>query len=352
MPDVDLIDGPKAGQTIPIDDGEWPQEILHFDGGVDYKVDDVEDPTPTAHEYTVPVSGGGDDPLDAEVGPPGDQGPAGPPGPTGPPGADGEDGIAVGLNWMDEWAAGITYSPYDGVTHEGSSYYTEETVDTDIEPPAAPWRLLAAKGADGDPGGGGGTEGAMVWMGTWAAGSYPAGSVVIHDGRTWVAEVDTVSAPTEGDIPDPPTLDTVPSTWIDGDSTVGAAFVVEGSSPYRSPTYFGATPVEAVAFETDGTIVAGDYINVRQGNNDGANVFKMLADAPAGSDPVYEGGDLTTTSTSNSFSSLDLAPNRRYILMIGARNTSVDANWEWFFSAPAKIKDMSIPSAVDWTPIT
>jgi hypothetical protein len=40
MPDVTLIDGPHDGETLSVNDGEWPQEILRFEDSL-YRVDDV-----------------------------------------------------------------------------------------------------------------------------------------------------------------------------------------------------------------------------------------------------------------------------------------------------------------------
>lgn len=354
MPDVTLSGGPRDGQTVTAPDETWPAPTLRFDDGL-YRVVDPDATTIMADFYVAAVSGGGaSDPLGYDVGPPGDQGPPGPTGEKGDQGERGDDGVAIGLRWQGEWETDTVYAPYDGVSFEGSSYYTEATVDADVDaPPASPWRLLAQAGAQGPPGedGAGAGSGAMVWGGEWAAGTYAANTVVLHGGRVWIAEVATTTEPSEGVVPTPPTLDTVPSTWITGAGVTD--FRIEAPGTYHSPTYIGSSPYcEAIAFETTGTIVTGDYINHRQENMAGANVSRLLCDGPAGGTPVYEGGDLASVSSSASYQSWQLAPNRRYIMVMASRNATEWSEWDVNFTAPSKIRDMTIPPALDWSALT
>ena len=76
----------------------------------------------------------------------------GPHGPIGPPGED-------GLVWRGAWVTATVYAKDDAVSHGGSSYIatTAHTAAAATEPGvgvdwATVWQVVAAKGAQGDPG--------------------------------------------------------------------------------------------------------------------------------------------------------------------------------------------------------
>jgi hypothetical protein len=73
----------------------------------------------------------------------------GQPGPAGPQGATGGVG-PPGLIWMGTWDATTLYQPHDAVFLNGSAYITP--LQTQAQPPSAPWQLLAGQGAQGIPG--------------------------------------------------------------------------------------------------------------------------------------------------------------------------------------------------------
>jgi hypothetical protein len=104
------------------------------------------------------------------TGPPGANGSAGPsgaPGPAGPPGIDGTvelyeqpneppaanigsiwvdtDAVIepVGFTWRSGWNSSSTYSKYDVVFHEGSSYIATTAIAAGVEPPAGAWDMMA-----------------------------------------------------------------------------------------------------------------------------------------------------------------------------------------------------------------
>lgn len=78
------------------------------------------------------------------------EGPAGSPGSPGAPGAAGSPGAPGSPQWAGAWSAG-SYEAGEAVSHDGSSYVANTT--TSQEPPHSDWDVLAAKGADGAPGG-------------------------------------------------------------------------------------------------------------------------------------------------------------------------------------------------------
>jgi hypothetical protein len=313
MPDVTLIDGPHDGETLSVNDGEWPQEILRFEDSL-YRVDDVDATSPEAHVYTPAPTDDGTDPLDVAQGPPGDQGPAGETGATGPAGADGADGIAIGLTWMAEWSADATYSPYDAVSHDGSSFYTEESVTAGVEPPASPWRLIAAKGDPGD-GGGGGTAGAMVWEGAWSAGSYPLGSVVRYDSALWVAIEDTTdepAAPSGPPIADPTALSgTMDSHWLLPDTpltvTVDGG---DGSSAY----WTGGGPGEYVAFDCQPS--SSFSLLMEQIGGTGNVQVHVGRTAPAADGDSYSTSRNVPASGSNTYTNSEAGNDARYVFVV------------------------------------
>jgi hypothetical protein len=92
----------------------------------------------------------------SQAGPKGDPGPAGPAGPTGPkgdPGAAGEPGAdGRSITWRGAFDCDALYSSGDVVSHDGSAWITDAAIGGCVNPPYTPWRLLAAKGADGAPG--------------------------------------------------------------------------------------------------------------------------------------------------------------------------------------------------------
>lgn len=82
-----------------------------------------------------------------EPGSPGAPGAKGDQGDPGAPGANGQDGTP---QWVGAWSAG-SYEAGEAVSHGGSSYVANTA--TSQEPPHSDWDVLAAKGADGTPGG-------------------------------------------------------------------------------------------------------------------------------------------------------------------------------------------------------
>jgi hypothetical protein len=97
--------------------------------------------------------------LTGPPGPAGPQGPVGPPGATGAQGDKGDTGD-TGLqgppggapSWKGEWAAATDYASNDAVSHQGSSYYAAGDPNIGVQPPAAPWQQMAAKGDPGPTG--------------------------------------------------------------------------------------------------------------------------------------------------------------------------------------------------------
>lgn len=74
-------------------------------------------------------------------------------GPAGPAGADGADGApGPAFNAIGGWNSGASYTQYDAVTYEGSSYWAKTThsgVTTDPGTDTTNWQLIAAKGESG-----------------------------------------------------------------------------------------------------------------------------------------------------------------------------------------------------------
>lgn len=90
------------------------------------------------------------------TGPQGPQGPMGIPGPQGPAGADGAI-MFENLNWMGAWTSGVSYSQFDAVSYNGSSYFLncEDNGGAENESPIDNpncWVLLANAGATGPQG--------------------------------------------------------------------------------------------------------------------------------------------------------------------------------------------------------
>jgi hypothetical protein len=83
----------------------------------------------------------------------GAQGPAGPAGPKGDTGAAGPQGPAgAGFNWRGAWSCSGSYAARDVVSYNGSTYLAESATGGCVQPPFAPWKLLAEKGATGATG--------------------------------------------------------------------------------------------------------------------------------------------------------------------------------------------------------
>jgi hypothetical protein len=86
----------------------------------------------------------------------GDPGPAGPAGAAGPkgdkgdPGEKGADGTSI--TWRGAFDCNATYAKSDVVSHDGSAWIADFAIGGCVDPPYAPWRLLAARGADGATG--------------------------------------------------------------------------------------------------------------------------------------------------------------------------------------------------------
>jgi hypothetical protein len=85
-----------------------------------------------------------------QAGPKGDPGSAGAPGAKGDKGDAGADGRSI--TWRGAFDCDALYSSGDVVSHGGSSWITDAAIGGCVNPPLTPWRLLAAKGADGPPG--------------------------------------------------------------------------------------------------------------------------------------------------------------------------------------------------------
>src|SRR5262245_20549421 len=101
-----------------------------------------------------------------DMGDPGPQGLPGLPGPSGPPGLKGDPGVdGQSLTWRGEFDCAASYAPRDVISYQGSAWITSSAVAGCVQPPFAPWELLARNG-DVGPQGATGATGA-----TGAAGS-------------------------------------------------------------------------------------------------------------------------------------------------------------------------------------
>jgi len=68
-------------------------------------------------------------------------------GPPGPPGAPGEPG-PPGINPREKYELGLTYSPRDGVPHDGSYWLC--LAETTAKPGTnGDWKLIVKRGKDG-----------------------------------------------------------------------------------------------------------------------------------------------------------------------------------------------------------
>jgi hypothetical protein len=123
----------------------------------------------------------GDQGEKGEKGDKGDRGEQGLPGEgkMGPPGGRGRPGAF----WRGDWTAGVTYSDYDAVYYNGSSYVCKSGNVT-TPPPGANWLLIAAKGQDGA------APGSLTLADIGQSGAT-SGQVPKWNGTAWVP--DTVS---------------------------------------------------------------------------------------------------------------------------------------------------------------
>jgi hypothetical protein len=123
----------------------------------------------------------GDQGEKGEKGDKGDRGEQGLPGEgkMGPPGGRGRPGAF----WRGDWTAGVTYSDYDAVYYNGSSYVCKAGNVT-TPPPGPNWLLIAAKGQDGA------APGSLTLADIGQSGAT-TGQVPKWNGTAWVA--DTVS---------------------------------------------------------------------------------------------------------------------------------------------------------------
>jgi|SRR5690625_1486663 len=101
-----------------------------------------------------PQGGPGPEGPQGEPGPQGDPGPEGPEGPQGEPGEPGEQGEQGPPGeflerWQGDWTSEGTYGEGDLVGHQGSTYVADSDPGS-VEPPAAPWSLVARAGEDGE----------------------------------------------------------------------------------------------------------------------------------------------------------------------------------------------------------
>ena len=133
-------------------------------------------------------------------GPPGPQGPQGPPGlqgPQGPAGAQGAQGPQgpigpagpAGVNWRGAWSCSGTYAVGDAVSYQGSSYIDATfPIGGCVNPPFAPWQLIAQQGQAGVAGTGLKEMKAALlrwYRQDFSVGSYP--SRIAFDGANiWV----------------------------------------------------------------------------------------------------------------------------------------------------------------------
>jgi hypothetical protein len=87
------------------------------------------------------------------VGPIGSPGPIGAQGPVGPQGLLGPQGPA-GLVWQGDWLPQVSYSAFDAVSLDGSSYRSLTNNNLNHNPSSSPgsWLLMARKGDQGDIG--------------------------------------------------------------------------------------------------------------------------------------------------------------------------------------------------------
>jgi Collagen triple helix repeat (20 copies) len=91
-----------------------------------------------------PIGPVGPDGLPGPVGPSGPPGPAGAVGPKGDPGVDG-----ASFKWRGAFDCIATYAARDVISYQGSAWITNTPIGGCVQPPFAPWELLAEKG---DPG--------------------------------------------------------------------------------------------------------------------------------------------------------------------------------------------------------
>ncbi len=92
-------------------------------------------------------------PMPGAVGDKGDEGAVGPQGPQGATGEQGPSGADALWSYNGPWQSNASYAEGDVVTYQGQLYYTKSvavagTLPTDT----SKFDLLAAKGADGEPG--------------------------------------------------------------------------------------------------------------------------------------------------------------------------------------------------------
>ena len=87
------------------------------------------------------------------AGPAGPFGATGPQGPIGPAGEVGPQGPAgTGFNWRGAFDCIGTYVAGDIVSYQGSSWIAASAIGGCVQPPAAPWSVVAQQGQPGTPG--------------------------------------------------------------------------------------------------------------------------------------------------------------------------------------------------------
>ncbi len=149
------------------------------------------------------------------VGATGDQGIQGPQGEQGPQGPQGDAGPVGprGVTWRGTWSSLTSYSKYDGVIYNGTSYIAL-FANTNSPPPSANWDILASKGDTGATGATGATGSTgpqgpqgiqgiqgiqgpqgdaglgITWLGTWSgATAYVVNDAVTLNGTSYICTV-------------------------------------------------------------------------------------------------------------------------------------------------------------------
>ena len=111
----------------------------------------------------------------------------GAPGPKGDPGTEGLPGKnGQGFRWMGDWKDNVEYHPYDVVNYLGSTYVANKVNTRDYPTRLRnSWDLMAAAGAPGSNGSGGGSS-TFSGLSDVTLTSAAQGDILYYNGTKWV----------------------------------------------------------------------------------------------------------------------------------------------------------------------
>jgi len=256
-------------------------------------------------------------PMPGAVGDKGDEGAVGPQGPQGATGEQGPAGADALWSYNGPWQSNASYAEGDVVTYQGQLYYVKSVTTAGTLPTdTSKFDLLAAKGADGEPGlnglegeqglqgepGANGTNGAdALWnyTGEYNGGaSYAVGDLATYDGQLWYRA--NANGGNVGDTPSQGYIwNLLAAKGADFDSTNGLVVTGYIDDPIVNPAGTMALSVQGGGYTALQDLVAlsatfnGD-VNITnngpQGTGTGQRIFTVET-------PTTINNDLTVTGT-------------------------------------------------------